>query len=81
MRRPETATLHGPWDDTEPDPDVTAMAALREEHPGWVIWRAVSSERIPGAWCARRTDLSRSPAGLTAHSPDELRRMLTEADR
>lgn len=82
MRRPETALLHGPWPGAEPDHDDLELATLAQEFAGrWVIWRAVDPRRTPGAWCARRIDERRAPAGVTASTPEELRGLLEEADR
>lgn len=82
MSRPDTVLLHGPWPDTAPDPDARALTALAREYAGrWIIWRAMSPQRHKGAWCARRADSDRAPAGLSATSPEQLRRQLEEADR
>lgn len=82
MRRAETPLLHGPWPDADPTPDELELATLEDEYRSdWVIWRAMGPDRTPGAWCARRTTLERSPAGLTATTPEALRHLLKEADR
>lgn len=81
MRRPETDLLHGPWDDSD-QPDTRDLTHLAKEFAGrWIIWRAMNPQRRAGAWCARRADDGRAPAGITASSPEELRGMLEEADR
>lgn len=82
MRRPETELLHGPWPEAEPTTDEIALKGLAEEFAGeWIIWRSVSPQRESGDWCARRTHDNRAPAGLTASSSEELRRLLQEATR
>lgn len=81
MRRPETDLLHGPWDDSD-QPDSNDLTRLSERFAGrWIIWRAVDPQRTPGAWCARRADDGRAPAGVTAASSQELWGLLEEADR
>lgn len=81
MRRPDTALLHGPWPDTTPDPDTRALTKLAEDHAGtWIIWRAMSSQKNAGNWCARRAGHG-TPTGVSATSSDELRHRIAEADR
>lgn len=82
MRRPETELLHGPWPDANPTTDEIALKGLAEEFASeWIIWRSVSPQRESGDWCARRARTHRAPAGLSASSPEELRRLLQEATR
>lgn len=82
MRRPETELLHGPWPEAEPTVEENDLKALSEEFSDeWIIWRSVSPQRKPGDWCARRALTNRAPAGLSASSPEELRRLLQEAAR
>lgn len=81
MRQPPTPTLEH-WDDAAPDPDTRALAEIAHDYRGhWIIWRSMSAQRAPGAWCARRADSNRAPAGLSAASPQELRAMIEGADR
>lgn len=82
MRRPETALLHGPWPDASPTPDDLELASMAIEFAGrWVIWRALDAQRTPGAWCARRVDLFKAPAGVTAVDAQDLRVLLKSAER
>ena len=81
MRQPDTTLLHGPWPDAEPDPDTRALTELAHQFAGqWIIWRAMSSQKHAGDWCARRAGHG-TPAGLSASSSGELRQLLEEADQ
>lgn len=82
MRRPDTALLHGPWEDADtPDLAEVALAELQTTYPKWRIWRAMSPTRVPGEWCARRADPTPALRGLSATSAAELRSALEEAER
>lgn len=71
MRRgTETEALHGPW------PDEAELARLREDHPGWRIWRALGEDLAAGDWCAQHTDTG---TRLDAPTPEQLREALGEA--
>lgn len=78
-RRPESPLLHGPWPETETDPDTRALTELKAEFPQWTIWRAMSARRAMGDWCARRTESGRPSSGVSAKSPDELREQIQRA--
>lgn len=82
MRRPETALLHGPWPDPTPDPDDEALDALKRDFgTQWRIWRALTPQRTPAEWCARRIHAEGALRGLSSATAKELRAALEEAER
>jgi hypothetical protein len=60
-----------------PDQEI---AALRDEWPGWHIWRGQDSGGRPSGWHATRRIEGRSVI-LTAAGPAELRQHLTASHK
>jgi hypothetical protein len=78
LRSAEREALHGPW--PADYGDAQQRTALKKQHPGWQIWRALDDDQTPGDWCA----VSTGPAGgtqLTAASPEELSALITREAR
>ncbi|MFC9086374.1 hypothetical protein [Nocardiopsis dassonvillei] len=77
IKRSDTESLHGPWDDEAPDPDADALAKLRDEFGDtWRIWRSVTAQQVPGNWCAHRLSTTNVSRSVTATTADELRTTL-----